>query len=299
VKFITRAYTATKLLAKAHGPTIMVVTGVTAMGAAAITAGKASTKLEDVLEPHVDALEKTESAGYIKKELREENKKAIAFSAGKDICKLYAVPTVLFVAGAGLVFGGHRIMVKRNAQLAIAFTTLQKAYQKYRENTVRAFGPDADRAMMGNYSNQEVVDPETGKVDTISVYEWDADMSDPYNKVFEQGESDEWINDLGTNKHFIALQQQFAQEKLNRQGILYLSDVYQALGFQETPMSRLVGWRVRKNVDGSREIPAVDFGLDKNVPDTYKFGPGESIYLDFNCQGLIIGGMVQKIMEQA
>jgi len=304
MKFLTRAYHASKLALKANAPTIMVVGGVAAMGASVVTASKQTLKAEQVLAVHVPKLEKIQEAraldvrSYQDEEALQDRFKVYSATAF-DLGKLYAVPTVLFVSGAGLVFGGHRMMLKRNASLAIAFTTLQKAYQKYRENATAAMGPEFDRAMLGGWETKEVLDEKTGAVEKVSVFEWDSDMSDPYNQVFDQGNSTQWEPDLGINKGFIAIQQDYAQEKLNRQGILYLSEVYKALGFAETPMSRLVGWKVKFNPDGSRDIPVVDFGLDKVTNQQFMYGPDYSVYLDFNCQGLVIGGLVQKIMEQA
>ena len=303
MKIIVRAYHAAKLAAKANAPTIMVVTGVAAMGGSVITASRQTLKAEEVLANHVPKLEKIQEArsldvrSYQDEEALQDRFKVYSATAW-DLTKLYAVPTVLFVGGACLVFGGHRIMLKRNAALSIAFTSLQKAYAKYRENVTKEMGPDFDRAMMGGFKNKEILDEETGKVATVSVYDWDSDSSDPYNVIFDQGTSSMWEPDLGINKGLIAIQQEYAQERLNKQQILYLSDVYKSLGITETPMSRLVGWKVRVNPDGSREIPVVDFGINK-ANDQFTYGPDYSVYLDFNCQGLIIGGMVQKIMEQA
>lgn len=304
MKIITRTYHALKLVTKANAPTLMVVSGVAAMGASVITASKQTLKAEEILAIHVPELEKIQKArsldvkSYQDEQAMQDRFKVYSATAW-DLTKLYAVPAVLFVGGATLVFGGHRIMLKRNAALSIAFTSLQKAYSKYRENVTREMGPDFDRAMTGGFKNKEILDEKTGKTETVSVYEWDSDMSDPYNRVFDQGSSSQWEPDLGINKGFVAIQQEYAQEKLNRQHILYLSDVYKALGFQETPMSRLVGWKVKINPDGSRDIPVVDFGLNKTTNQNFMYGPDYSIYLDFNCQGLIIGGLVQKIMEQA
>lgn len=304
MSFVTRAYAATKLALKANAPTIMVVSGVAAMGASVITASKQTLKAEEVLAVHVPKLEKIQEAraldvrSYQDEEALQDRFKVYSATAF-DLGKLYAVPTVLFVGGACLVFGGHRMMLKRNASLALAFTTLQKAYQKYRDNTTAAMGHDFDQAMLKGYKNVEIEDPETGSKEVSSQFDWEADSADPYNRVFEQGASTQWEPDLGINKGFIAIQQEYAQEKLNRQGILYLSDVYKSLGFDETPISRLVGWKVRYNPDGSRDIPTVDFGINKPTSTSYAYGPDHSLYLDFNCQGLIIGGQVQKILERA
>ncbi len=296
LQFVSRAVGATKLLLKDHGPTLMVVGGVAAMGGAAVMVGKKSLQLNEVLEPHVTALEKAE--GVVSNSAMEVHKKDVAKAAGFDVIKLYSVPTVLFVGGACLVFGGHRIMVRRNATLAIAFTGLQKAYDAYRANTRAEMGEEFDQAMLHGYKTKEIVN-EDGSKSFVNVRDWDEDSSDPYNRIFEQGATTEWVNDLGINKMTVANQQRFAQELLNRRGYLYLREVYHALGFPETPISHVVGWKVRRNPDGSKDFPVVDFGLDKPLESDWIYSNENAIYLDFNCQGLIVGGMVQKILEQA
>lgn len=303
MQFITRAYGATKLLAKANAPTIMVTTGVIAMGAGAVLACNKTLALEEVLKPHATQLEEIEAGegmgleGYTKEVARTDRVKVYT-RVVRDSAKLYAVPGVLFFSGTALVFGGHRIMLQRNATLALAYTGLKKSFDAYRARVVNQWGSEADQAMMGGYHLEKVTDPE-GNEHTLVERDWESAAMDPYNRVFGEGETREWVDDLGANTMFIHNVQRSCNLLLDRQGHLYLSDVYKALGFPETDISRVVGWKVRHKPDGSRDIPFVDFGLDKPHPDDWKYGRDKAIYLDFNCQGLIVGGRVQKALEKA
>lgn len=307
LSFVTRAVGAVKLAAKANAPTIMVTTGVVAMGASVVTASRKTLSLEEILAPAVQALDTVEQAtghvGYIggeyTKEKAQKDRYKIYGVASLKCVRHYAVPIVLFVGGTALVFGGHRIMIQRNAALGLAFTTVQQAFAKYRQNASEVMGPDFDRAMLKGFVTKDVIDPETGKTQTVQVLDWDGDDIDPYNRVFEQGESTMWKPDLGMNKDFLEVQRGFCQQVLNRQHYLYLSDVYKALGMEESPLSRLVGWKVDRLPDGSRNIPQISFGLDTPMADDWKYSQEHAIYLDFNCQGLIIGGDVQKKLEKA
>ena len=304
MSFITRTYGAAKLLAKANGPTVMVVAGVVAMGVGAVLACKQTLKVEEVMAKHAPSLDDVVKAEELNvpsytKEVATQDRIKIYTRAGLDLGKLYGVPLICFGAGAGLVFGGHHIMLKRNATLALAFTGLKKAFDRYRLNVVEEFGSQADQAMYSGHIVKTVVDPETGEKEVINTRDWEGSSQDMYNRVFEEGASTQWKDDLGINKMFIAQQQRFAQIKLGHQGYLYLSEVYEALGFPESDVSRVVGWKVIKHPDGTKSIPNVDFGLDKRHPDDWKYNQTHAIYLDFNCQGLIIGGKVQKALEQA
>lgn len=302
--FVSRAYHASKLAITANGPTLLVVGGVVSMGTGAILGAKKTLELEAVLAPHADMLEDIERTAEdttfesYSLEMAKRDKVKVGARVVLDTTKLYAFPGILFVGGAAMVFGGHKMMLQRNATLAIGFTALQKAFEQYRQRVAATFGDEADQGMLNGWKTREIL-AEDGTKQLINTRDWDADEGDPYNRVFEQGESAEWKDDLGLNKMFIHNQQRFANEKLNRRGVLYLSEVYEALGFDETPLSRVVGWKVRYLADGSREIPFVDFGLDKRHEDDWLFSRDNSIYLDINCQGLIVGGKVQKILEQS
>jgi hypothetical protein len=304
MSYLTRAIGVARLALKAKAPTIMVVGGVSAMGAGTVLACKQTLKVEAVLQKHTPDLEKIQQGEALElksytADVARSDRVKVYSRAGFDMVKLYAVPGILFLGGAGLVFQGHRIMIQRNATLAIAFTGLKSIFDQYRANVVDEFGSEADQAMYSGYSVKEIFDPVTGEKEVVNVRDWDASAGDPYNRIFEQGASESWQPDLGINKMFVAQQQRYAQELLNRRGHLWLSEVYTALGFPESDISRVVGWKVRKNPDGSRDIPFVDFGLDKPHHDDWKYNQDKAIYLDFNCQGLIVGGKVQKILERA
>ena len=301
---LTRPIGAVHLAAKAPGPTIMVVSGVVSMGASVVVASKKTLEVESVLAPHVADLEKISHGESLQLESYDKNKAQkdrgrVYGRVTVDMVKLYFIPGVLFLGGAGLVFGGHHIMIKRNATLAIAFTGVQKAFAAYRERVVAEQGHEADQRFAHGHKVAEFYDDESGKTAVVSTRDWDSDGADPYNRVFARNESSQWVDDLGVNKLFVSNQQRMAQILLGNRGYLYLSDVYEALGFPETDISRVVGWKVTYLPDGSRDIPVVDFGLDKPLPDDWKYGRDNAIYLDFNCQGLIVGGKVQKILEQA
>jgi len=302
MSYLTRAIGAAQLLFKAHAPTIMVTTGVASMTAGAVIGAKKTLYLEEAMLPHAQMLDNISNGedlqleGYTPEKARADRIKVYT-RVGVTSAKHYAVPGLLFIGGAGLVFGGHHIMLKRNAALAVAFTGLKAAFDKYRQNVIDQWGSEADQAMYSGYQLREIETEDGPK--TIAVRDWDASKEDMYNRVFEQGASKNWQPDLGINKMFVHQMERYANELLHRRGYLYLSEVYQSLGFPESDFSRLCGWKVKRLPDGSRDIPLVSFGLDKPHPDDWKYDKDNAIYLDFNCQGLIIGGRVQKIIEEA
>src|SRR6478609_4706248 len=258
---LTRAIGAIKLVSKAHAPTIMVVSGVVSMGASVILASKKTLELQDTLAPHVgnlEGIEELKDSGGITEKDSKGLQRRIVTHAFIDGGKLYAVPAVLFVGGSALVFGGHRIMLQRNATLAIAFTGLQKAYDAYRANVRESFGEEADRAMVAGSLTRPILNEKGEVVDYENRLDWDGPKHDPYNRVFDQETSSKWIDDLGVNKLFIANVQRMANIKLGLEGYLYLNDVYEALGMQKNDIGQVCGWKERRLPDGSRDIPFID-----------------------------------------
>lgn len=305
MSYLTRACGAVKLVLQANAPSIMVGTGIVAMGTGAVLACKKTLGVEEVLAEHIPFLEQIKTteespqyAEYTKDRARNDRIK-IYTRVTLDMIKLYGVPAGFFIGGAGLVISGHRILLQRNATLALAFTGMKQAFDAYRARVIEEQGHEADQRFKNGFIRKEFVDSDTGERIPVTVQDGENPVTDPYNRIFEQGASSQWQDDLGINKMFIHNQQRFAQQLLSRRGYLWLSEVYTSLGFEENDVSRVVGWKVRKLPDGTKDIPMVDFGLDTPHPDDQMLAREQAIYLDFNCQGLIVGGKVQRILEKS
>lgn len=300
--FIIGAYHASKLILQNNAPTIMVTSGVVSMGVGAVIGARKTLELETVLEQRVNHLEQIENGRqdvmlteYDDNAARRDRVKIYTRTAG-DLTKLYFIPGTLFLAGAGLVFGGHHILMKRNATLAIALTTVQKAYDTYRARVVSAMGPEFDQRMV---SGKVLVDVVNEQGEIVGQQETDLGDIDPYNRVFSQETSSEWYPDLGTNIGHISNIQTMCNQRLVLQGQLYLNDVYKALGLAQSDIGQVAGWKSKILPDGSKDIPIVDFGINTpHVRDEELF-QDHAVYLDFNCQGFIVGGAVQKALEKA
>ena len=88
-----------------------------------------------------------------------------------------------------------------------------------------------------------------------------------------------WSPDRENNLMFLRYMQHYCNDLLKLKGKVYLSDVYEKLGFPVDQASRMVGWRYfEDNTSGDNYI---DFGLfDLEISD-------DSIVLDFNVDGII------------
>lgn len=101
-----------------------------------------------------------------------------------------------------------------------------------------------------------------------------------YGRIFNQN-CPMWDPNREVNLMFLRHTQDYFNELLKLKGKVYLSDVYEQLGFPVTDASRCVGWCYYEgNVMGDNYI---DFELPKEFTDD-----GDSdIPLDFNVDGII------------
>lgn len=135
------------------------------------------------------------------------------------------------------------------------------------------------------------VSTETEKVEstetTIENEESDVnpDVSD-YARFFDESCTG-WEKDAEYNLVFLNMQQNYANEKLHRQGHLFLNYVYQMLGIPKTKIGQIVGWiydeehpigdnyvdfgiydlRNTEFVNGHENVALLDFNVDGNILD--------------------------------
>lgn len=287
---LSRGIAALKLGLEAKQPEMLLVGGILAMGAAVVVACKQTMKLEEKIAPLMEEVENAHNSG------NKKDEDAARAQVVVETAKAYAVPALLFIGGAMFTIKGHQIMQDRQLKLALAYTATKKAFDAYRQRVVEDQGHASDQYYM-NGAKDVKISP-NGYPVTVASRDWDESRKDPYNRVFAQDTSSEWENDLGMNKHFIACQQRFAQQKLNRDGYYYLNDAYEMLGMSKSDIGQVVGWKVEILPDGTRSVPTIDFGIDKPLPDDWKYNANREVFLDFNCQGLIVGGKIQKWLEE-
>lgn len=108
----------------------------------------------------------------------------------------------------------------------------------------------------------------------------------PYAKVFDKTNSN-WCGDSEMNLFFLVRMQDYANEKLEAKGFLFLNDIYEMLGFPKTKAGQIVGWVYdEKNPNGDNYI---DFGIYNTAKNSnFINGFENNIILDFNVDGAII-----------
>lgn len=306
VNSITRKFYKVGFTLKKHSPELLVGAGVVGVVASGVLACKATLKVNAVVEEAKTNLNKIEVAGekgvteagetYTEEDVKNETK-IVYIQTGVKLAKLYAVPVGLGVASIAAILGGHNILRKRNIALAASYTALINDYKGYRSRVVERFGEQLDKELKYNLKTKEVEETvlnedgtETKVKKEVQVMDsgYDPNMYSPFARFFDDGCTG-WDPNPEYSLMFLNQQQNYANDRLKRQGYLFLNDVYDMLGIPKCKEGQTHGWVYdEKNPIGDN---FVDFGIyNLHIEKNRDFVNGyeKVILLDFNHDGNIL-----------
>lgn len=296
---ITRSLHKVGFKIKKHSPEILAVVGVVGVGATVVTACVATTKLSDILDETTDTIEKINEtvanpdfADKYSEEDATKDKVIVYTQTSVKIAKLYAPSVILGVASVGCFLTSHNILRKRNIALAAAYATVDKGFKEYRSRVVERFGEALDQELRFNVKAkefEEVVINEKGEEEivkkTVSVV--DPNTYSDYARFFDEA-CPGWSKDPEYNLTFLKRQQNFANEKLQTNGFLFLNDVYEMIGIPKTKAGQIVGWIYdEKNPIGDNFVDFGIYDVNNEAKRDFVNGYERSILLDFNVDGNI------------
>ena len=296
---ITRSLHKVGFKIKKHSPEILAVVGVVGVGATVVTACVATTKLSDILDETTDTIEKINEtvsnpdfADKYSEEDATKDKVIVYTQTSVKIAKLYAPSVILGVASVGCFLTSHNILRKRNIALAAAYATVDKGFKEYRSRVVERFGEALDQELRFNIKAkefEEVVINEKGEEEivkkTVSVV--DPNTYSDYARFFDEA-CPGWSKDPEYNLTFLKRQQNFANEKLQTNGFLFLNDVYEMIGIPKTKAGQIVGLIYdEKNPVGDNFVDFGIYDVNNEAKRDFVNGYERSILLDFNVDGNI------------
>lgn len=304
--YIRKGATAAKVFWRSHGATVLTVGGTVATVAGTVMACKATLKVDEVMKPHEEDIAKIEGVHkgeiilpegqvYTEKDYRTDIVKAKT-AAGKDLIKLYWPAGVTIIGGVAAILGGHGMIKKQNAALVTAYTAVDRAFADYRNRVRMKEGNDADLSyrfpLVEETQEVEKVNEETGEVshETKKSVHLDPDTYSVYARWFDES-SEYWRPDPIANQSFLKGRQNWLNDRLRSEKVLFLNDVYKELGLPTCREGNLVGWRISE--DGSTDN-YVDFGVFNRADGAPKFtqcfldGLEDTVLLDFNVDGYIL-----------
>ena len=296
---VTRSLNKVKFGVKKHSPEILIVTGVAGVIASAVMACKATTKIGKVADDHKKQINEVHDSlerGYTKsgETYNEEDSKKDLTIIYAQTClkyaKLYAPAVILGTLSLTAIVSSNNILRKRNVALAAAYTAVDKSFKEYRGRVMERFGKDIDRELRYNIKAKEIEETVVDENGEEKKVKKTIEVADPnsysdYAKIFDES-CVGWTKSPEYNLMFLKQQQAHANRLLQQNGILFLNDVYEMLGFQKTQAGQVVGWIY------DEEHPIGDNFVDFGIYNLYSEkardfvnGYERSIVLDFNVDG--------------
>lgn len=311
---VSKARPVAKAVARKVGPKapeILLGSGIAAIGTGTVLACVRSAK---------DAPQIIADARQLASDVRETNddekvaRRGVTTTylhMGGELAKVYAVPASVILAGVGCIIASHNIQRNRIVALGVAYNTLLTTFNEYRSRVVEKEGKDADMLYLYGEREETVVEQKTGKNGKVTEKEkkvkvlGTGDGDDLYHRCFDIRTSSQWCKDIDYNLAFILAQERIANQKLQANGYLFLDEVYEALGFSLDGYSNAknVGWMLGMgddhvdfgiyNPDADLEeratnLKALREGQDAPMDEIFLNGYNNAIWLNFNCDGVII-----------
>lgn len=283
---------------KKHSPEILIAAGVIGTVTSTVLACKATTKLSAIMDESkndIEAVHKcSEDEKMVDQYSQEDAKKDLVIiyaQTGLKVAKLYAPAIALGALSITSIVASNRILCKRNAALAAAYATVDKAFKEYRSRVIDRFGEQVDKELHYNIKakkfEETTTDPETGKEkkvkSTVEVAEAD---NNPFTIFFDETTSKAYEENDDYNRMTLRATQQWANDKLHADGYLFLNDVYDALGIRRTKTGQITGWVDKPDEEGRDGY--VDFRIIETNRETEDGGYKKAWLLDFNVDGNIL-----------
>lgn len=286
---VTTTFASAKHAGKQFAPEILTGVGLLGGVVASVLAARATLKLEGILDTMNEELQHL-NAMYEQGEVKdiERARAKLYVKTALRIAKLYGPSISLGAASIASILYGHGMLRKRNAALIAAYGVLETAFENYRNRVREEYGEEKDLEFWRG--ERQIV---TGKGDKKEVaMVWDESLVvSPYARVFRPwnhpgGGSTQFDESPEYNVVFLNAQEQYANQRLQARGHLYLNEVYESLGFEHSDEGAMVGWIKGEGDD------YVSFGFNdmRNIKKGSEVDGTEGhVFLDFNVQGSIIG----------
>lgn len=270
----SRALMRQVLVLKKQSPHIFFAGGVVGVIGTTVLAARATLKLHDTLDKFKYDIDQVKGG-------EDQDNKDLAYVYGRgtiDIVKLYAPSAALGVASIAALTGSHVILTRRNTALAGSLAILSQAFDEYRERVQEEVGTGKELDIRFNTEDIEITD-EDGNKQIVKIA--DTNGLSPYARFFDEV-SPNWQKDPEYNRLYVQCQQNYANQKLQAHGHVFLNEVYDWLGIERSKQGAIVGWILDGNGDGY-----IDFGMFDVQSRDFVNGAERSILLDFNVDGVI------------
>lgn len=289
-----------KLVLDKYSPEILLGAGIVGVVGATVLACRATLKAKEVVDDAkliIGAMEAGDftPGGIVNGDSSKEEVEVqvIVYSAA-EVLKLYAPAIIIGAISIGAIVQSRNILSRRNAGLVAAYKALDEAYKKYRQRVRDEFGEEVDDYIVRRKpldKEMKIVDENGEEIKFEEALELTPEEQNmvafgcsQYAKFFDQS-SPQWRPDNESNIFFLHTVQTAMNVELTVRGIVFLNQVYDALGIPRTKAGQVVGWVKNYGDD------VIDFGIYNSANDyNSDFVNGykrDQILLDFNVDGWV------------
>jgi len=296
----------TGLRIKAASPEILLIVGIVGVIGSTVLACRATLKVEEVLDAHKakmdlvhegqELIDESGAQIYSDMDSKMDTVKVYA-QTSLEVIKLYGPSVALGTLSMFCIVSSHGIMKQRNVALMAAYQAVEKGFAAYRKRVIAEFGEEKDYMYKNGLTKETVVEAETDEKGKTKNVKKEKLVQDPnglsvYAKFFDESSS-EWSKNPDYNMMMLKQRQTYFNNLLQVRGYVFLNEVYEALGIEQTQAGSIVGWMI--GAEGGDGF--IDFGIyDGDRPKVREFvnGGEASILLDFNVDGVIYNLFTKK-----
>lgn len=267
------------LFLKSKAPFILTGLGIVGVVTAGVLAARATLHLEPITTKHKLASDRNRKAHALDTEeyTRADYAKAVIGNFSEttfSLCKLYGPSITLGGLSIAAIVTGHNMQYKRFLTAATSLKASEVAFTEYREQVAKVLGDDAENDLYRGI-REEIVENEETNNEEVRKYITDRPVSE-YARVY--GPNLPAFSEIPMQNDFVVNGvEDYFNGRLQRLGYVFLSEVYEKLGFEVTQASRLVGWK-KNGKDKVVKFNAQRFHTDEETV----------LLLDFNVDGVII-----------
>lgn len=294
---------------KFRSPELLIGAGVVGLVGAAVVAVRRGVRWHSAAKAEiVHDLETIKKAEGSPEYSREDRVRDYAQVIGKGVwsfTQIYGPSIAVGAASVVSVLAGTGILRGRLAAVTSAAATAQAALDRYRQRVREKLGDDADTEFAHEvFSRKTKLKHEDGTKETQVTHhlvpssgEWMS--ASPYSRLWDESAL-EWSPNRELQYLTLRSLENHFNRELDVRGVVFLNDVYKALGLPMSKDAALVGWikdyekpQMAKLASELGRVPgdgAISFGVFENESPSaraYLAGDDNRVVLDFNVDGVI------------
>ena len=290
---------------RAHKSTIAVVCGVVSLTGAVVFAVKGGMEITPILDEKKAKVEKYkakvkdededwEEAGeeYTEEDCEEDCKLATK-QAFVEVSKKLLLPIGLTGLAVTCFLYAYSNQRKEVKYLASALASTQTAFNAYRDRVRTYIDDETEEKIYRGMKREKTVDEDGNEVIRDVFPDDNRELGlKSIDRCFDESNPN-WVDGADWNRDFLFRVQTEMQRLLEDRcdkgfGVVFLNEVYEALGYDKTVDGNILGWYYEYGKDAEHNHKGViDFGL--GCPDTasrlFMNGYEKNVWLRFNVDG--------------